>query len=181
MTKTSFLFSAVGTAPILSFLSPSVLCDVDGAEATERKRGEASRGRDRNSRNDDNKMWRTSQPNPHASDSPLQTSLRHHRCVRATITPGAWSATPPSRDGTRIYVGRAAGGGTGRRGRRGPWRGVGTVMRVALLCQRLPLYHQPVRCLSRPCQRAPAPLRAGHPSPPARGAHQGDRCAGTGR
>ena len=45
-TEINFLFSAVGTAPLISFLSLSELCNVDGADAKERERGEASRERD---------------------------------------------------------------------------------------------------------------------------------------
>ena len=131
--KTNFFFSVVGTAPILSFLSPSALCDVNGAEAKERERGEASRGRDRNRRNDDDGMWCTSPPNPNASISPLQSRMRPYRCVRATNMPGEWSATPPRRDRVRICVGHSAGGRTGQRGSRGPWRGFGTTMWAALL------------------------------------------------
>ena len=87
--KMSFVFSAVGTAPPLSFLSLSALCNVDGAEAEERGEGEASHGRDQNCHHEDDGMWWTALPNPDASNSPLQTHMRPDRCVRATNTPGA--------------------------------------------------------------------------------------------
>ena len=111
--KTNFLFSAVGIAPILSFLSLSALCDVDGAEVKKREREWDSRGRGRNfRRNDNDGMWRTSPPNPDASNSLLQNRLHPHRCVRDTNTPGAWSAKPPNRDVERICVTPAAGSRT---------------------------------------------------------------------
>ena len=44
--------------------------------------GETSRGKDRNPRNEKDGMWWTSPPNCKSSDSPLQTRMRPHRCVR---------------------------------------------------------------------------------------------------